>query len=206
MDHSDATSTSKTNGGLAALGALLPGTGLAGSYTQQANGQVSIQADSSDTGNNEKVEAEDAESEEQRMFRIASIGSSEMSSSGVVSRPIIRIHGESESEGSPLFPRMNATEKRRAKELSGASLPPLMAQVGQGHDSLHQHMGSSVEPRQGYGAITVSIQKDSGSRSPSPTRRRKPLRKTISGEMLRHHWCNIIGPFRIGIVGQPVIV
>lgn len=187
MDHSKTTTSGSS--GLSTLGALLPGMGVAGTYEHAStgSGQASIQADVEEDGEKEEEEGDRTEdrgesggSSEPRLFRITSVGSSEFSISGPpVNRPIIHIQGESDSEGSPLFPRMSATEKRRQRELAGASLPPLLTQQ---KDSPSKHRrGTSNETPAGYGAIPVNLQADSGSRSPSPQGRRK-LRKTISGD------------------------
>lgn len=192
MDHSEGTSSGRSR--LGGLGALLPGAGLAGSYTPTPitnTAQISVQAEEDEE---EEKEEEEKEKEgrkdsdpEPRLFRISSIGSSEFSASGPpVSRPVIHIQEESEAQGSPLFPRMDAAEKRRAQELAGASLPPFLPPPGQQQDSpttATRRLGSSVEPPRGYGAIPVGIQTESGSRSPSPQRHNK-MRKTISGMML----------------------
>ena len=177
MDHSDTSPIT----GLAGLGSLLPGVGVAGIYTPSptANGhRVTVQVD---------VEEEEEETsgnrgnQEPPTFRITSADSSDFSASGgVVDRPIICIQTESESEGSPLFSRPNPNE-RRAKELAGASLPPLLSQQQQEQQDSLSSRRSGDSRGVKYGAIPVGIQNDSGSRSPSPTQRSKPLRKTISG-------------------------
>ena len=169
MDHSN---TSRT-GGLGTLGSLLPGVGITGSYTH------------TDVKEKEERTEEEEDSSSEPRFRISSVGSSEYSTSGVVSKPVIRIQDEpeGEGEGSPLFPRMNTEERRRQKELAGASMPPLLNPAeGKGDSPLYQRRGASVEPHaKTYGAISVNIQGESGSRSPSPSREPKKLRKTISG-------------------------
>lgn len=181
MDSEGTTSGTTRTGGLSGLSALLPGTGIAGSYRESPtmNGQISVQASEEETRERDEGEKEERESgSEPKLFRISSVGSSEFSTSGPpVNKPIIHIQGESDGEGSPLFPRVSTAEKRRARELAGASLPPLLAPQG-GSDS--PRLGSSVEPSRGYGAIPVGIQTESGSRSPSPQRGR--MRKTISGK------------------------
>lgn len=178
--------------GLKVLGALLPGVGLARTPVI-ANGHVNLQKE--DEENDHKTEEDEEEVdtseglEDPRVkFRITGVGGSESSSSGHVDTPIIRIQDEdADSEGSPLFLSKNSVkERRRQKELAGASLPPLLPQGNSlGSSSLSQQMrGTSAGPFQGdgkYGSFAVTIQDDSNrSRSPSPTR--KTLRKTISGE------------------------
>ena len=193
MDHSTTPMRSSHTGGLASYGALLPGVGIAGTYTT-ANGHASIQSAGEKEGEGEEGRAGDSSnandkesSSEPRLFRIESVGNSELSTSvgPVVNKPIIRIQSDSDSssvEGSPLFPRMNPTEKQRQQELAQASLPPLLRQTPAGQDSpLQQRMGSSVG---NYGAIPVSVQAEAD--TPSPSRRRK-MRKTISGEFLRRY-------------------
>ena len=203
MGHSEGTSSGKSrSGGLGGLGALLPGTGITGSYRQSPvmNGRISVQADRDSEDEEKKREGDieapeserhdegrDRESDQPRLFRITSVGSSEFSHSGPpVNRPVIHIQTEEEGESSPLFPRMNAGQRQRAQELAGASLPPFLPPPGKGKDS--PRLGSSAEPR-GYGAISggeipVGIQTESGSRSPSRSpspQRGSKLRKTISG-------------------------
>lgn len=187
MGHSDQSS------GLGGLGSLLPGVGLPGGYTQQqnlpGNGHISIQADM-ERGENDSDESDNP-------YPDTSNGgvTSTTTTSGAGStqrperaRPVILIQSESDqSEGSPLFPRQSAAEKRRQKELSGASLPPLLVQDEQqvldSPSDRRRNRGASSGPhRLGYGTIPVAIQNDSGSRSPSPVR--GSMRKTISGKGL----------------------
>ncbi len=193
MNHSNGTSSSSKPGGQASYGTLLPGVGITGSYSQtpSTNGHLEIQAGGEGEGEGEGTTGDASKSEdnketdsEPKFFRIASVGNSELSTSvgPVVNKPIIRIQGDSDSgstEGSPLFPRMNAEQRRREKELAQASLPPLMHQAGQDSPQ-QQRMGTSVGGGDGYGAIPISLQTNSD--TPSPSRRRK-MRKTISGNL-----------------------
>lgn len=201
MDDNSTIDPSHTSGsGLAALGALLPGVGIASQPPpMMANGQVTSRGQNlnRDQLNDKKVkEAYGSEEEEEEeevdttkiqddpraIFRISDIGSSE-SSSGHAGRPIIRIQDEDGTgEGSPLFSsKKHVEERRRQKELAGTSMPPF-----EPHKSLlaadgSRSRGTSAGP--GYGTFGVTIQDESErSRSPSPTR--KPIRKTISGECL----------------------
>ncbi len=206
MDDSSTMEPSRS--GLAGLGSLLPGVGLASQPPPPlANGHVGHRGrGNSGSGLRGKDDDEEEEEEEldttkldndpQARFRIGDIGASD--SSGVHSEtPIIRIQKEDGSEHSPLFSsKKRVEERRRQKELEGASMPPLEApqsllagagsrsrgsSTGQKHKAAAGGVGGEGGASGGYGTFGVTVQDDTDrSRSPSPSR--KSLRKTISGE------------------------
>jgi len=193
----EGTSTSENNkglSGLAGLGALLPGVGMAASQAPPlANGHLNTNVRLDNQNNSDEEEEVDTtrlENDPRAIFRISNVGGSE-SSGGHSDRPIIRVQGEDGvGEGSPFFPtKRNVEDRRRKRELADSSLPPieppqslLVAAAGNSR-ARGSFRGSEegVGKAQGeYETFGVTIQEDSNrSRSPSPSRRR--MRKTISG-------------------------
>ena len=123
------------------------------------------------------------ESEEARMFRIQSVGSSEMSASVAVARPVIKVTMEEEEED-----HREQSEKRE-KELAGGTLPSIhpTRPVALNIPSDRRKRGGSAGPFTSYGAVdsgSINVKRRSPSHSPStsPTPGRRRMRKTISGE------------------------
>ena len=193
IEPTSSSGTGKGLSGLAGLGSLLPGVGMASTQAPPlANGHVNARPyarlENRNTSEEEEEEVDTTKigNDPRAMFRINNVGSSE-SSGGHSERPIIRVQGEDgANEGSPLFSSRKETEdrRRRKRELADSSMPPieppqslLVATAGNSRD-----MGSSRGHEEGgYGTFGVTIQEDSDrSRSPSPSRRR--IRKTISGK------------------------
>ena len=131
-----------------------------------------------------KDEKPHEDSRQARLFRIQSVGSSELSASGAVPRPVIQVtvedsaeHGKptehKEREGSPVVPtshllpsRPNALEIPTDQRARGGSAGPRLG----GYGSI-QSSGESVKRRS---------PSHSPASSPRPGRRR--MRKTISGK------------------------
>lgn len=184
--------------GLRGLFTRLPLPGVNG----HAGGDINFQDDDEgerekllkEEGEEEKKEEEDvrvqnktekemeAEKEkgEPRIFRIQSVGSSEMSASVTVPRPVIRVTLEDKED--------KELSDRREQELAGATLPPLMSRPnGLDIPPERRKRGTSAGPFSNYGAVqstSISVNKTplSESPAPSPGSGRRRLRKTISGE------------------------
>ena len=142
------------------------------------------------------LEAE-KESKEARMFRIQSIGSSEMSASVAVPHPVIKVTVEDEDQEEERDKEGDKKmAERREQELAGASLPPIIPRP----DALdipsnRRRRGKSADVYPGYGAMegSINVKRRSPSHSPShspassPAPGRRRMRKTISGKW----WCYV---------------
>lgn len=127
---------------------------------------------------------QEKESEEARIFRIQSVGSSEMSASVAVPRPVIQVTVEDSVEHT-----QPSESKEREKDLSNTTTPLLFPERP---DALaipteRKVRGGSAGPNLGYGSIQSSgegIKRRSPSHSPasSPRAGRRRMRKTISGK------------------------
>lgn len=142
-----------------------------------------------------RKERED-ESREAKLFRIQSIGDSEMSASVTVPRPVIKVTVEDYKEDDEEEKEERREEgEKREKELAGGTLPsavqrPAVLEI----PSERKRRGGSAGPHPNYGSIqgsaSVSINRTSPSHSPShspsssPNPNRRRMRKTISGESL----------------------
>lgn len=134
------------------------------------------QSESSKEREDENIEA--------RLFRIQSIGDSEMSASETVPRPVIKVTMEDyeEEEGK------GEESKRRERELAGGTLPmaiqrPAALEIPSerkrrgGSDGSDPNYGSF----QGGGSVNIN-RSSSPSHSPSSSPNRRRMRKTISGQ------------------------
>ena len=126
-----------------------------------------------------ELEAEkERESEEARMFRIQSIGSSEMSASVTVPHPVIKVTVDEEEDE-----KERELSQKREKELAGVTFPPVLHQpAALDIPSDRRRRGGSAGPYPAYGAMDGSINTKQRSPSPSPTPGRRRMRKTISGK------------------------
>ena len=139
-----------------------------------------------------RKERED-ESREAKLFRIQSVGDSDMSASVTVPRPVIKVtvedYEEAEKQGEK--DERREVSERRERELAGGTLPtaiqrPAILEI----PSERKRRGGSAGPHPNYmygsiqGSGSVSINRTSPSHSPasSPNPNRRRMRKTISGE------------------------
>ena len=140
------------------------------------------------------------ESREARLFRIQSIGDSEMSASVTVPRPVIKVTVEDYEEGEGEEER-GEESNRRERELAGGTLPtaiqrPAALEI----PSERKRRGGSAGPHPNYGSFqggggSVSINRSSSpSHSPSSSPNRRRMRKTISGECVwyNRYYCTIL--------------
>ena len=140
-----------------------------------------------DEGEIESESRREEESREAKLFRIQSVGDSEMSASVTVPRPVIKVTVEDYEEEDEQE-REREESKKRESELAGGTLPaaiqrPAVLEI----PSQRRKRGGSAEPHPSYGSIqgsaSISINRSSPSHSPtsSPNPKRR-MRKTISGE------------------------
>jgi hypothetical protein len=161
------------------------------------NGHVggSLNVQDTEEGERERLikdEEGEEENREAKLFRIQSVGDSEMSSSVTVPRPVIKVTVEDYEEKEEEDERREESEKRE-RELAGGTLPaavqrPAALEI----PSQRKKRGGSAGPHPNYGSIqgsaSVSINRTSPSHSPShspsssPNPNRRRMRKTISGE------------------------
>ena len=131
---------------------------------------------------------EGEESREAKLFRIQSVGDSEMSASVTVPRPVIKVTVEDYEEEEKQEREREESEKRE-RELAGGTLPAAIQRPGVLEiPSQRRKRGGSAEPHPNFGSIqgsaSISINRTSPSHSPmsSPNPNRRRMRKTISGE------------------------
>lgn len=132
------------------------------------------------------------ENREAKLFRIQSVGDSEMSASVTVPRPVIKVTVEDYEEKDEQEREREESEKRE-RELAGGTLPtavqrPAVLEI----PSQRKKRGGSAGPHPNYGSTqgsaSVSFDHTSPSHSPShsptssPNPNRRRMRKTISGE------------------------
>ena len=132
------------------------------------------------------------ESREAKLFRIQSVGDSEMSASVTVPRPVIKVTVEDYEEDEEDKDEVKGESEKR-EELAGGTLPaatqrPAVLEI----PSERKRRGGSAGPHPNYGSIqgsaSISINRTSPSHSPShspsssPNPNRRRMRKTISGE------------------------
>ena len=143
--------------------------------------------DTEEKPQHESGKEREEESREARLFRIQSVGSSEMSASVTVPRPVIKVTVEDEDER-----EKRGESERRERELAGGTLPTAVQRPAALAIPIERkRRGGSAGPHPNYGSIqggSVSINRSSPSHSPStsPNPGRRRMRKTISGEYVEY--------------------
>ena len=121
------------------------------------------------------------ESRDSRFFQIRSVGDSEMSASGVVARPVIKVTVEDGGEEGERRERGRMGEPIRVPAQRPAALA---IPIPSAHHGIRV---GSFEPRANYGSFqgsSSSFGRGSPSHSPATSPNRRRMRKTISGELI----------------------